>query len=349
MIEVLVVDDSAFMRKVISDLLEEDSRIKVVATARNGQDAIEKIKKYNPDVVTLDVTMPVMDGLEALKKIMKTLPRPVIIVSSTTKEGADNTVLAMSYGAVDFIAKPSGSISLDMKKVQKQLIEKVILAKDVKVSNLYCPIAEKVIKKIPEVNKPPSSQVNAKKIIAIGTSTGGPKALQQVLTKLPSDFKYPIAVVQHMPKGFTKSLADRLDSLTAIKVKEAEDGETINNGVAYIAPGGYHLKIKKYGTTLAVDLDKSEPESGHRPSVDTMFKSISKITDYSVVAVILTGMGSDGTKGLIDLKINNNVVAIVESEESAVVYGMPRSAVLTNKVDEVVHLDDIASAILRYC
>lgn len=350
MIEVLVVDDSAFMRKVITDLLEEDQRIKVVGTARNGQDAIEKIKKYDPDVVTLDLTMPVMDGFEALKEIMRTFPRPVIIVSSTTKEGADNTVLAMSYGAVDFIAKPSGSISLDMKKVQKQLVEKVILAKDIKAKNLFTPVDHQmVVKKIPEENKAPSEQVDGKKIIAIGTSTGGPKALQQVLTKLPADFRHPILIVQHMPEGFTKSLADRLDSLSSIKVKEAEDGEVIKNGVAYIARGGYHLKVKNLGKTSAIDLDKSEPESGHRPSVDTLFKSIAKLTDYAVVAVILTGMGSDGTKGIIDLKNKKNVVAIAESEESAVVYGMPRSAVQSNNVDEVVHLYDIASAILRYC
>lgn len=352
LIRVLVVDDSAFMRKVLTDILEEDQRLKVVATARNGQDAISKISILDPDVITLDIEMPVMNGFEALKEIMKTSPRPVVIVSSTTKEGADNTVRAMSYGAVDFIAKPSGSISLDMKKVQEELIEKVVLAANVKLANLVHDSTQiekkKEISYNKEVSKPPYRLLE-KKLVVIGTSTGGPKALQQVLSKLPSDFKYPVFIVQHMPKGFTKSLADRLNSISKIQVKEAEDGEIVTNGVAYIAPGDYHLKVRNLGTTLAIDLEQTDPESGHRPSVDTMFRSVSDINQHSIIAVILTGMGSDGTKGLLELKSKRNVVAIVESEESAVVYGMPRAAIKTNKVDEVVHLDNIASAILRHC
>lgn len=352
MVRVLVVDDSAFMRKMISDLLGEDPRIEVVATARNGKDALEKIQQLQPDVVTLDVEMPIMNGLDALKQIMQTIPKPVIMVSSTTKEGAENTVLAMSYGAVDFIAKPSGAISLDLHKVREELIEKVVLASSVKLAKLLpAPIREVKSQSQPvqHQEKAYRKKLQHKKVIAIGTSTGGPKALQQVITKLPENLNAPVLIVQHMPPGFTKSLATRLDSLSKISVKEAEDGEIIKKGVAYIAPGGYHLKIRSIGTTLAIQLDQSPPENGHRPSVDTMLTSLASISNYSVIAVIMTGMGSDGSKGLVTLKHTGDVVAIAEAEDSSVVFGMPRAAIKTNKVDEVVHLNDIAASIEKYC
>ncbi len=351
MIRVLVVDDSAFMRKMITDLLKEDSRIQVIGTARNGQEAIEKIRQLKPDVVTLDVEMPVMNGLEALKQIMATNPKPVIMVSSTTKEGAENTVLAMSYGAIDFIAKPSGAISLDLHKVQGELIEKIVLAASVKLTKLVPAERVKPLfgRQSKQREKSYQKQLLNKKIIAIGTSTGGPKALQTVLSTLPETIDAPILIVQHMPAGFTKSLAARLNSLAKITVKEAEDGEVVKKGVAYIAPGGYHLKIRSLGTTLAIHLDQSPLENGHRPSVDTMLQSLATINNYSIVAVIMTGMGSDGAKGLLKLKKTSDAVAIAEAEESAVVFGMPRAAINTNQVDEVVHLNQIASAIEKYC
>jgi two-component system, chemotaxis family, protein-glutamate methylesterase/glutaminase len=350
-IRVLVVDDSAFMRKMITDLLEVDKRIKVVGTARNGQDALTKIGQLNPDVVTLDVEMPIMNGLEALKKIMEAMPKPVIMLSSTTKEGAENTVLAMAYGAIDFITKPSGAISLDLDKVQEELIEKVMLAATVKLGNVLpaTPLEELKHSQPKLLQKNDHKKLSNKRIVAIGTSTGGPKALQQVLTKLPGNLNAPIFIVQHMPAGFTKSLAARLDSLSKITVKEAEDGEVVKKGVAYIAPGGYHLKVKVVGTALAIKLDQSPPENGHRPSVDTMLTSLADISNYSIISVIMTGMGSDGSKGLLKLKSTGDVIAIAEAEESAVVFGMPRSAIRTNKIDEVIHLNDIAASIERYC
>nr|WP_084788085.1 chemotaxis response regulator protein-glutamate methylesterase [Anaerobacillus alkalidiazotrophicus] len=352
LIRALIVDDSAFMRKMLTDMLEEDNRINVIATARNGADAIEKVRIHDPDVVTLDVEMPVMNGLEALQQIMKSTPKPVIMVSSTTKEGAENSVLAMSYGAIDFIAKPSGAISLDLHKVQNELIEKIHLAASVKLSKVLSTTKEKkkdlIVRKDHLVNNS-SKRLLDKKIVAIGTSTGGPKALQKVLANLPADINAPILIVQHMPVGFTKSLAERLNRLSKITVKEAEDGEVVKKGIAYIAPGGYHLKVRCIGPTLAIKLDQSPPENGHRPSVDTMLNSIAEIKDYSTVMVIMTGMGSDGTKGLLKLKESTNVVAIAEAEESAIVYGMPRSVIKTNKIDEIVHLDEIAQTIQKYC
>lgn len=363
-IKTLIVDDSAFMRKLIQDILSVSARIEIVGTARNGEDALKKIKELTPDVVTMDVEMPVLDGLEALKLIMKEAPVPVVMLSSTTKEGAENTFLAMQYGAVDFIAKPSGAISLDLQKVGKELIEKVISASKANIKNL---LNNTPVKKRTELHAEEYSKIDlkassskrpianmkwkpaAKKLICIGTSTGGPRALQNVLTKFPADIKAPILVVQHMPPGFTKSLAARMDALSQIAVKEAEDGELLQNGTAYIAPGGYHLKIRTAeASRLAVQLDQSPPENGHRPSVDILFKSAGSHQEYAKIAVIMTGMGADGTKGIIELKNRGNVMAIVESEETSIVYGMPKAAFATKLIDEVQNVEDIADAIMKY-
>ncbi|MDQ0253693.1 two-component system chemotaxis response regulator CheB [Evansella vedderi] len=360
MINVLVVDDSAFMRKMISDILEKDSRIKVVDRARNGEDALKKIKLHNPDVITLDVEMPIMDGLEALQIIMREYPKPVIMVSSTTKEGAATTIRAMEYGAFDFIEKPSGSISLDIYKVQTDLIDKVIYGAKVSITKLStnhqkdpckeAPIISEVSNSFP-VSYPfiNSKKLSSKGIIAIGTSTGGPKALQRILSELPEDFPHPILIVQHMPIGFTKSLSERLNTLSKISVKEAENGEFVQRGVAYIAPGGYHLKVRRLGTALVIVLDQSEQINNHRPSVDALFLSLSELPKQDVMAIILTGMGSDGKNGLLQLKKTTPTIAVAESNESAIVYGMPRAAIETNKVDIIVNIEQVASTIVRHC
>lgn len=349
--KVLVVDDSAFMRKLISDFLSEHPRLHVVGTARDGQEALQKIEQLKPDVVTLDVEMPVMNGLETLKHIMQKQPLPVVMISSTTKEGAENTILALQYGAVDFIAKPSGAISLDLYKIKDKMIEKVLLASEanlrtVKAKQKMSMLSQKQYSKI-EVSERQNVS-GKKKIIAIGTSTGGPRALQHVLTKFPATIDAPILIVQHMPKGFTKSLATRLDSLSSIRVKEAEDGEIVQKGTAYIAPGGKHLYVKRVGTSLAIHLDEAAPRNGHRPSVDVMLESLSALTDYEKVAVIMTGMGSDGTAGLKQLKASGKTFVIAESAESSVVFGMPKSAIAANVVDEIVHVDDIAEAVMKH-
>ncbi|MFC3882553.1 chemotaxis response regulator protein-glutamate methylesterase [Bacillus songklensis] len=360
-INVLIVDDSAFMRKLIMDFLEEDDRIQVIGTARNGQDALKKIEELHPDVVTLDVEMPVMNGLETLKRIMKTNPIPVVMLSSTTYGGAYNTVLAMQYGAVDFIAKPSGAISLDLHKVKEQLVKKVVLASKANLhafrmdeSLSFSQTTSFLSDKNSSIELYPSSDNRvipvkvAKSIVCIGTSTGGPKALQEVLTHLPKGLGAPILIVQHMPPGFTKSLASRLNSLSDLNVKEAEDGEIFQRDTAYIAPGGYHLTVRKMGTALTAHLNESEPRKGHRPSVDVLFESISQLKDYKKIAVILTGMGADGTEGLKTLKSVGNTVAIAESEETSIVYGMPKSAIGTGLVDEVQPLTFISNTISQY-
>ncbi|QQP13646.1 chemotaxis response regulator protein-glutamate methylesterase [Lysinibacillus agricola] len=375
--KLLVVDDSAFMRKLISDFFVGNSKVEVVGTARNGKDAIKKIQTLQPTVVTMDIEMPEMNGLDALKEIMTICPVPVVMLSSTTQRGAENALTAIEFGAVDFVAKPSGTISLDLHKIQTELVHKVEQASLVPISKLKKPSGSKrqqepalnasTIKResfsegrmTPSVNVSPTrvdlskprvewSKVG-KKIVLIGTSTGGPRALQEVITKIPKSIQAPILIVQHMPAGFTKSLATRLDQLSEITVKEAEQGDILQNGVAYIAPGGYHLKLRKVGTTFGIVIDNNEPpRSGHRPSVDVMFEDVSQFKDFDKVAVIMTGMGHDGSDGLKSLKSTGNVIAIAESAETCIVYGMPKAAVETQLVDEVADVDDIAQTIMKY-
>ncbi|MFO1445927.1 chemotaxis response regulator protein-glutamate methylesterase [Bacillus sp. Bva_UNVM-123] len=360
-INVLVVDDSAFMRKLISDFLSEDPQIKVIGTARNGEDGIKKLKNLKPDVITMDVEMPVLNGLDALKYIMENHPIPIVMLSSTTNEGTNDTLTAIQNGAIDFIAKPSGAISLDLHKIKEDLIRKVISASNVNKKQLINlstnqNLTVKQDESYSKIGLEKSSSLSNKvgknhhlnKLVCIGTSTGGPRALQTVLTKLPANIDAGILVVQHMPAGFTKSLAVRLNSLCEIRVKEAEDGEVVQKGTAYIAPGGYHLKIQQKGNNLAIHLDQSEARNGHRPAVDVMFESISEVNGYEKVAVIMTGMGSDGAYGLKTLKKNSDVKAIAESQETSIVYGMPKAAIETKLIDEIQDVDNIARSILKY-
>lgn len=366
--KLLIVDDSAFMRKLIGDFFVDVPNVEVIGTARNGQDALEKIKALKPDVVTLDVEMPQLNGLEALKLIMVECPTPVVMLSSTTKAGAEITVEAMANGAVDFIAKPSGTISLDLHKIKDELVHKVIQATNVSVTKLRKPaglsksvntFVDKTISKetIKSSNFVERSIINTnnwnlhggKKLVLIGTSTGGPRALQEVITKIPQNIMAPILIVQHMPAGFTKSLATRLDNLSEITVKEAGNGDILQCGVAYIAPGGYHMKLQKVGMSVVIKLDNTEaPRGGHRPAVDVMYESASELEEYDKLAVIMTGMGADGTKGLETLKKTGNVKAISESANTCVVYGMPKAAFETGLIDNVEDVDDIAQTIMKY-
>ncbi|MBM7692245.1 two-component system chemotaxis response regulator CheB [Peribacillus deserti] len=358
-IKVLVVDDSAFMRKLITGFLAEHNLIKVVGTARNGKDAIEKVKSLLPDVVTLDIEMPIMNGLEALENIMKEKPTPCIMLSSTTLEGAENTLNAIALGAFDFIPKPSGAISLDLHKVKELLISKVLAAGSADV-NILREQSERNTYSIDSSSSTGDSQPSlteqlgqksedGKKIICIGTSTGGPGALQNVLSEISADFDAPILIVQHMPEGFTSSLANRLNSLSKIHVKEAEEGENLQKGTAYIAPGGYHLRVKNNGQNLAVSLGKDAARNGHRPSVDVLFESAAELEDYMKIAVIMTGMGSDGSKGLQSMKKSGITKAIAESPDTSVVFGMPKAAIATRCVDAIEDVNNIARTIKNFC
>ncbi|MCC9087123.1 MULTISPECIES: protein-glutamate methylesterase/protein-glutamine glutaminase [Bacillus] len=349
MIRVLVVDDSAFMRKLISDFLSAEQEIEVVGTARNGEDALKRIKELNPDVVTLDVEMPVLNGTEALKQILAEHDLAVIMVSSQTKQGKDLTIHCLELGAFDFVTKPSGSISLDLHKVRGQIVERVLAA------GLSRKRTEKQVSPKPVI-KPPSPVAvprlkevksgSLQKIISIGTSTGGPRALQRVVTKLPKDIEAPILIVQHMPAGFTASLATRLDHLSQIAIKEAQDGDIAKNGVAYIAPGGMNMSLHEQGASLVIRLSPEDTDSRHKPSVNYLFESISNIKGYEKIAVIMTGMGSDGTEGVKKMVASGHTKVIAEKEESCVVFGMPKSVIKAGLAHETRHVDDIAHAII---
>ncbi len=348
-IKVLIVDDSAFMRKILSDIVSSHPDIDVINTAKNGEEAIKKIQQDKPDVVTLDVEMPIMDGLSALKKIMNDYPVPVLMLSSLTKEGADSTIKALQYGALDFIAKPSNIFKINVDDMKKQLIDKIIIASKVKFRKnlLYKNNSLSVTKKA--VHRPKRTSSNngkTKKIVAIGTSTGGPRALQNVLPHIPKDIDAAIVIVQHMPPGFTKSLANRLDSISEISVKEAEHNDILLPGHAYIAPGSEHMEVIKDGDSFIIKLNKELPVSGHRPSVDVLMDSLAKTGVRNIVGVILTGMGSDGAVGLKNLK-GNSAYIIAQDEESCVVFGMPKSAIKLGVVDKVLPIDDISDEIIK--
>lgn len=343
MIKVLVVDDSALIRKLLTDILQSDQEIEIVGTARNGKEALDKIKTLEPDIITLDVEMPIMDGLTTLKEIVAKYKIPVIMISALTKHGADLTLKALEEGAVDFLHKPTNIFSLSQNEIKKDIIDKVKVAARAKVSILqpYIPKSHRKTHHRPRA----TSQKNFTNILAIGTSTGGPRALQALLAELPSDINAAIVIVQHMPPKFTKSLSERLNSTSSIQVKEAEEGDILQRGWAYVSPGDYHMTIVKENNNLIVRLNQDPLVMGLRPTVDILMKSVSKITDYYKLGVILTGMGSDGAKGIVRMK-GSGAFTIAQDEDTSVVYGMPKAALATNCIDEVLPLDQIANRII---
>jgi two-component system chemotaxis response regulator CheB len=345
-IKVLVVDDSAFMRKIITDILATSSEIEVIGKAKNGQEAIEKVTKLRPDVVTMDIEMPVLGGLQALGYIMSECPTRVIMLTAAESNHGDLTMTAFQYGAVDFIQKPSGSISLDMEKIRDDLIKKVLAAAHVDIHKLVF-IEEKLIKK---ENIVPIQKIRTKKIVIIGSSTGGPRALQQVIPLLPSNLQAPVLVVQHMPAGFTKSLAERLNSQSMLRVREAGEGDMIQTGTVLIAPGDFHMIIKqqKINGELreVIGLTKGDKVQGVRPSVDVLLESAARIYKENSVGVILTGMGCDGSDGIKKLKLAGGKV-IAEDESTCVVYGMPRSVIEQKLADYILPIHKIAQSIVQ--
>ncbi len=349
-IKVLIIDDSAFMRRLISDMLKSNVGIEVVDTARNGLEGLEKAKALKPDVITLDVEMPVMDGLQTLAELMKLKPVPkVIMISSLTHEGNEATIKALELGAIDFVTKPTASIfNLNAEHIKDQLIAIIdTIGKSSVTYNPQINIAEKspIITKI----KPTiaSWEKDLKYIVAIGTSTGGPRALQEVLTKLPQNIPAAILVVQHMPPGFTKSLATRLDSLSDICVKEAEEGDVLKPGCAYIAPGDFHMVINPYRSDkYKISINRESPVTGHRPSVNVMMKSVAESGHKNIIAVMMTGMGNDGSEGILKIK-NAGGKTIAQDEGTCVVYGMPKAAVKIGAIDTIVPLHNIPKEILK--
>jgi len=345
-IKVLVVDDSAFMRKIISDILESDEGIKVIDTARNGYEAVEKAKNFNPDVITLDVEMPVMDGLACLKELLKEKHYSIVMLSSLTREGEKATIEALENGAIDFITKPSNIFKVSGDSKRQEIIQKVKVANSVKSKGSYFYPTARVNPKIEKESS--NSMASIKSLVAIGTSTGGPRALQDVIPLIPGNIPAAFMIVQHMPAGFTRSLAARLNSISRLTVKEAENGEEIKPGFVYISPGDYHMKFTRMGgNQLIIKLSQDLPVGGLRPSVNVMMDSLSETGFNNIIAVIMTGMGSDGSEGIKKIKVRNKGYIIAQDEESSVVYGMPKAAYQTGVVDKVVSLKDIAMEITK--
>ncbi|WP_246577830.1 protein-glutamate methylesterase/protein-glutamine glutaminase [Clostridium psychrophilum] len=347
-IKVIVVDDSAFMRKIISDIINSQSEMEVINTARNGEELLEKISRSIPDVITLDIEMPKMDGMETLKQLKKiNINVPVIMLSSISKSGTESTMDCLELGAFDFIAKPSGQISLDLNKVKDELVEKIKIAFMQNKSEIKL-TSEKGLKENRKiVHKMVASSENGKKhnieAVVIGASTGGPKALYEVITGLPSDIGVPVLVVQHMPVGFTKAFAQRLNLNSKLKVVEASDGDLVEKNIVYIAPGGYHMEV---GSNKKIHLNTEPTVWGVRPAVDKLFLSATKVYGSNLLSIVLTGMGHDGARGTAEIK-DNGGITIAEHESSCVIYGMPKAAFETGKVDEVVLLANVAQHIKK--
>ena len=350
-ITVLIIDDSAFMRKSLSIMLQSDPGITVIGTARNGQEGFDLAKSLRPDIITLDVEMPVMDGLTALKKIMAECPTSVIMISSITTEGAQATFKALELGAVDFIPKELSYVSVSISNIKDDLISKIKefvrqrSLKDrlrrIKNSQASVPTPKKftnVINDIPRLGY---------KAIAIGISTGGPFTLQKILPLISEKINVPVFIVQHMPPKFTKSLAERLNGMCPLEVKEAEDSEKVKPNVIYIAPGGFHMKVKSNGMKgVEINVTTEPSTTLHRPAVDVMMNSVIDVYGKYTLSIIMTGMGKDGFEAVKNLKALGGY-SIAQDEESCVVYGMPKAIVDAGLADLVLPLEKIPEVINR--
>ena len=350
---VLVVDDSGFFRRRVKEILEEDPLLTVVGDAANGQEAIDKALELKPDVITMDIEMPVMDGIKATQKIMETNPTPIVMFSSLTTEGAKATLEALEAGALDFLPKRFEDISQDRNEAKKLLCQRVraiaskknVLRKAVPTvkTSTNSPATNTKSVAAPAVKITKSGGID---LVAIGTSTGGPLALQNVLVNLPANFSKPIVMIQHMPSTFTPAFAKRLDQLCKITVKEAEDGDQLKPGFAFLAPGGKQMLIEGRASNAVIRIIDSEPSLTYKPSVDVTFRSINKVYPSKTLAIVLTGMGSDGREGARILKAQGSEIW-AQDEESCVVYGMPAAIVEAGLADQVLSINDFTPAIIK--
>ena len=337
-IRVLVVDDSALMRKLIPAILARESSIEVVGTAMDGAFALKKIEELQPDVVTLDLEMPRMDGMETLRLIMRRMPLPVILFSTHSKEGGYATLKALAYGAVDFLAKPKDAAAGRLDEIADQLIAKIKVARRA--------VGRKLPPAVIVEAAAPRKEIRAawppRRVIAIGISTGGPNALQFVLSQIPGDFQSTILIVQHMPEGFTEMFAKRLDECCALHVHEARSGDLLLAGRVLICPGNRHMMVRRMPRGDMVVLSDSAPVSGHRPSADVLFHSVAQEFGLTTVGILMTGMGDDGAEGLGAIKAAGGMT-IAQSEDTCVVSGMPRAAILKGYANKIIPLDGLSS------
>jgi two-component system chemotaxis response regulator CheB len=339
-IRVFIVEDSVLMQKVLKDILSSSSDIEVVGSARLGKEALELIPQLNPDVITLDVNLPDISGLTVLNELMQKHPVKVVMLSAYTQKGADFTFKALEAGALDFIPKPSGEISLDLYNFKEEIISKIKLVGEIELEKALSVIKKKVSLK---------ETLTIDKIVVIGASTGGPKAILEIMSNLPQGIEASFLIVQHMPYGFTKSFAERLSWYSPIKIKEAEDGEVIVKGAGYVAPSGFHMIIEKdeQEGVYRVRLDETPLVNYVRPAVDITMQSVAEIFDGKIIGVILTGMGKDGLEGAKAIKIKGGKI-IAQDESSCVVYGMSKAVVEAKLADSVVPLSLISKVIVDY-
>ncbi|MGP1718204.1 MAG: protein-glutamate methylesterase/protein-glutamine glutaminase [Methylophilus sp.] len=343
--KVLVIDDSALIRSLLTGLINDTKDLEVVGAAPDPLVAREMIKQLNPDVLTLDVEMPRMDGLDFLEKLMRLRPMPVVMVSTLTEKGSEITLRALELGATDFVTKPKMGISQGMQQYADEITDKIRTAAKAKVSTLQS-IAKASAAGGQVQNAIRNPLISSEKLLIIGASTGGTEAIKAFLMQMPSDCP-GVLITQHMPAGFTKSFADRLDSLCKISVKEAVDNERILPGHAYIAPGDKHLLLARSGANYVTRLSDSEPVNRHKPSVDVLFDSAATHAGKNAIGIIMTGMGKDGAVGMLQMK-EAGAYNFAQNEDSCVVYGMPREAVAHGGVHEIGHLKDLPRLVLHY-
>ena len=341
-IKVLVVDDSALIRALLKEIIQADPELELVGQAPDAYVARDLIKQLNPDVLTLDVEMPRMDGLTFLEKLMRGRPMPVVMISSLTEQGSEATFRAMELGAVDFVAKPKLGIREGMQAYAEEICYKI------KAASLARLIPRQA--RVPTVQEPlvshgPRPIIGTEKLIAIGASTGGTEAIKDVLLGLPADSP-GIVITQHMPPGFTRSFAERLNRMTRLNVVEAKGGERILPGHAFLAPGDKHLLVERSGANYVTRLSDAEPVRRHKPAVDPMFRSVAQCAGRNVIACLLTGMGKDGAQGMLEIRQAGGYT-VAQNEATCVVYGMPREAVAIGGAEDILPLGDIAEALLQ--
>lgn len=335
-IKILVVDDSLLMQKVLSDLLQSNPQLVVVGTARDGEEALQKIPNLHPDVVTLDIEMPRMNGLTAVRKIMENTPVPVVMISALTQREAQLTLKALEFGAVDYVPKPQGQLSLNMDSVKDELITKIKTAASANITRT------KQENTSPENDK--LMATTSDKVIVMASSTGGPPALSYILNHLPSNTP-PVLIVQHMPKGVTKLFAESLTNRCKLKVKEAEEGDYIQEGLVLLAPAGFHMVVTKKDR---IKLNQDPPVNYVRPAADVMMRSCAEVYGPKNIGVVLTGMGSDGAKGIRAIKEKGGTT-IAQNQETCVVFGMPNIAIQTGCIDIIAPLTSIHREIMAAC
>ncbi len=350
MINAIVIDDSAFMRKAITIMLESDPNIKVLATARDGKEGFELVRQHRPDVVTLDIEMPRTNGLECLDMIMNEAPTPVLVISSLSTKGAETTLTALEKGSMDYIPKTKSYVAIDIVNIQDELLQKIKavvktrrhIAVEKRFTKTISKVNDNAVKEeIPEVFNLAGYPI---KCVAIGVSTGGPPIIHKILNSLPADFP-PVLVAQHMPEQFTGNFADRINSNSEITVKEAETGDIISKGNAYIAKGGKHLLVSRKGYRVTGLITRSPDDAHYHPSADILMNSVAEVYGSSALGLILTGMGKDGLEGLKILKKNGGKI-IAQDEQSCVVFGMPKVAIQQNLPDAILSVEGIISSLL---